>query len=87
VEQFKRQPPERSEAWIYIDSDERPETVPPVEALPPCVLRVVEHLLPVSVELGQPFRLRCLIEADPEPEVTWYRNGQEVNQIKGDRAM
>ncbi|OUC40207.1 immunoglobulin I-set domain protein, partial [Trichinella nativa] len=48
----------------------------PEEFCPP---KIIENLKDISVENGQSFQLQLLIEANPLPEIKWYKNNTEIH--------
>jgi hypothetical protein len=53
-----------------------PQTrAPPAQAQPP---RITVKLADQRVVEGQPLKLHCKVEADPTPELVWYKDGEQV---------
>ena len=36
---------------------------------------------------GEPVRLRCMVHAFPEPQITWYKNGDELRLDDADKYL
>ncbi|KAK3764604.1 hypothetical protein RRG08_008484 [Elysia crispata] len=64
------------------DSQFSPECFP-IFPLPPDNPRITEHPTDHYVSEGNPTKLTCSAEGDPEPVVAWYRNGQKVDTGQG----
>ena len=62
-----------SKALIRIDESSRIPTEP--TGSPPTI---AVKLTDVRVQEGQPLKLHCKINAEPKPEVVWYKDGEQV---------
>jgi len=36
---------------------------------------------------GEPVRLRCMVHAIPDPQITWYKNGDELRLVGTDKYL
>ena len=55
-------------------------TVPPSDALM-CQPQFVKPLSEMTIKDGEALKLTCIVKGDPDPNVTWLKNGEVIGKI------
>lgn len=56
-------------------------TVPPSDALM-CQPKFVQPLSEMTIKDGEALKLTCIVKGDPDPNVTWLKNGEVIRELK-----
>lgn len=55
-------------------------SVPPSDALM-CKPKFSESLSDLTIKDGEPLKLSCAVKGDPDPNITWSKNGEVFTHI------